>query len=125
MPMNLKTLKDAMKRVNEDAAFRRRGTCDAVMGIKSGSKCYAVTFEAFEVSGVREIDQDGLVDVDFYIDMKKKDWDEFLAGLKSGKAPGLNELDLEQRVVKGEDEGRRLAFLRYHSTFQHFFEAAA
>lgn len=125
MSLTLKTLKAAMKRVNEDPTFKRRGTCDAVMGIKAGSKCYAVTFSAFEVTDVRETDADDLVNVDFYIEMKKREWDQLLDDISAGNHTTLNELDLAQNVVKSSDELKRLTFLQYHTTFQHYIEAAA
>lgn len=123
--ITLKHLKDTMKRVNADPVTRKLGSCDAVMGIKSASKCYAVTFDAFEVTDVREIDQDGLVDVDFYIEMSKKDWTAFLDELAGEQQATLGDLDLERQVVKSRDERHKLTFLQYHLSFQHFFEVAA
>lgn len=123
--ITLSTLKHAMKHANENALMRKLGSCDAVMGIKVASKCYAVTFSAFEVSEVSEIDEDSLRDVDFYIDMKKKDWEAFLASLETDTPQTLNELDLDQQVVKSADERRRLTFFQYHRSFQRFFEIAA
>ncbi|HKI73003.1 MAG TPA: hypothetical protein VJ998_00040 [Pseudomonadales bacterium] len=125
MSMTLSTLKHAMKQINEDSALRKLGSCDAIMGIKVASKCYAVTFTAFEVGDVSEIEQDDLREVDFYIDMKKKDWDTFLASLASDAPQSLNVLDLEQGIVKGADTRRKLAFTQYHLSFQRFFEVAA
>ena len=123
--ITLKNLKDAMKRVNADPATRKLGSCDATMGIKAASKCYAVTFDAFAVTDVREIDQDGLVDVDFYIEMSKKDWTTFLEALAGEQPATLNDLDLTRQVVNSRDERHKLTFLQYHLSFQHFFEVAA
>ena len=123
--MNLSTLKHAMKSANEGTELRKLGSCDAIMGIRIASKCFAVTFAAFEVTDVTEIEEDELREVDFYIDMKKKDWDAFLQSLE-GEAPrSLNELDLENQVIKSADERRRLTFFQYHRSFQRFFEIAA
>lgn len=123
--ISLSTLKQAMKSANDSTTLRKLGSCDATMGIKAASKCYAVTFDAFDVSDVTEIDDDSLRNVDFYIDMKKKDWDAFLASLATDAPQSLNELDLEQQVIKSVDERRRLKFFQYHLSFQHFFEIAA
>ena len=123
--ITLSNLKHAMKRINEESMLRKLGSCDAVMGIKVASRCYAVTFEAFEVVDVSEIDEDDLLDVDFYIDMKKKDWETFLSTLDTDAPQTLNNLDLEHNIVKSADERRRLAFLQYHLSFQRFFEVAA
>ena len=123
--ITLTALKHAMKQANEQAELRKLGSCDAVMGIKVASKCYAVTFNAFDVSDVAEIDADNLRDVDFYIDMKKKDWSDFLESLMTGAPQSLNELDLAHQVVKSTSERRRLTFFQYHRSFQRFFEIAA
>jgi len=125
MAMNLKSLKTAMSRVNGDPAFRKLGTCDAVMGIKAGKRCYAVTFDAFEVDDVREIPEEDLLDVDFYLDMRKKEWDELLADVAGGKQTDLNQLDLERGIVNAKSERLRHTFLQYYLTFQRFIEAAA
>jgi hypothetical protein len=123
--ITLKALKETAKQVNQDSRLRKLGSCDAVMGIKVASRCFAVTFAGFEVAEVAEIDADALLDVDFYIDMKKKQWETFLAGLEGDTPRTLNELDLDDAVVKGADERKRLTFFRYHRSFQHFFEVAA
>jgi len=123
--ITLKALKETARQVNRDSRLRKLGSCDAVMGIKVATRCFSVTFAGFEVADVAEVEEDALLDVDFYIDMKKKEWETFLAGLDGEEPQTLNELDLDHAVVKGADERKRLTFFQYHRSFQHFFEVAA
>ena len=44
--------------VNNDPAFRQLGTVDSVIGVKVGSKIFELTFEAFECTGVREVERE-------------------------------------------------------------------
>lgn len=119
--ITLKGLKDAMKRVNQDGLLRKLGSCDTTMGIKAGKKCYNVTFSGFECSDVGEVSEEDLRDLDFYFEMSRGDWANFVANQTSESPVGLNELDLLEGVVKSRDARRKLNFTRYHRSIQHFF----
>ncbi len=123
--ITLKALRDGRKKANEGQTFRKLGSCDALMGIKAGRKCYSVTFSGFECRAVAEISEDELRDLDFYIEMNRADWEGFLASRNSGAPTGLNELDLTDEVVKSWDARRKLNFTRYHRSIEHFFKCVA
>lgn len=119
--LTLKTLKDAMKQVNQNGSLRALGSCDTTMGIKAGKKCYNVIFSAFEISDVQEISEEDLRDLDFYFEMSRADWESFIANQASEAPVGVNELDLLEDVVKSRDARGKLNFTRYHRSVQHFF----
>lgn len=123
--ITLKSLKDGMKKTNEEQGLRKLGSCDMVMGVKTGNKCYSVTFSGFECVGVNEVGEDDLRDLDFYIDMPKKDWTAFLESQATEHPTTLNQMDLNDAVVKSKDARHKLEFTRYHRTVQHFFRCVA
>jgi len=117
--------------VNQDPRFRALGSCDAVVGVKVGARVFSLTFEAFECSGVAEIDVPGLRDVDFYLEMSPKEWREVIQNIRAnGKADPkhtLNSLDLTRPggILRSKDALLRLSFYRYYLSLQFFFDAAA
>lgn len=119
--------------VNHDENYRRLGTCDATVGIKVPDlgRYYIITFEAFEVAGVREVSEIEAENSDFWLEMPYARWKEMLQNIKAnGKADlhhTLNTLDLEdpQGVARSHDGYRRDAFYRFNQTFQYFFDASA
>lgn len=119
--------------VNRDENYRRLGTCDATVGIKVPDlgRYYIITFEAFEVAGVREVSEIEAENSDFWLEMPYARWKEMLQNIKTnGKADlhhTLNTLDLEdpQGVARSHDGYRRDAFYRFNQTFQYFFDASA
>ena len=54
---------------NADPAFRSLGTAEAQVGVKVGDDVYVLDFDAFECSGVSQVEEYYLVDVDFYLEM--------------------------------------------------------
>ena len=117
--------------VNRSKEFRALGNCDANMGVKVGDRAFSLKFEAFSCEEVSEIGAEGLADLDFYLEMSSKDWRELLSNIKSnGKADGehsLNTLDLtrESGILRVKDDFLRQSFLRYHLSFQAYFDASA
>src|SRR3972149_2098605 len=74
---------EAVKKiVNEDEAFRRLGTVDTKVGVKVGAKVYELDFEAFECLGAKEIAEDELRDVDFWLESDAAGWKELLTNIK-------------------------------------------
>ncbi len=117
--------------VNPSKEFRALGNCDANMGVKVGDRAFSLKFEAFSCEEVSEIGAEGLADLDFYLEMSSKDWRELLSNIESnGKADGehsLNTLDLtrEGGILRVKDDFLRQSFLRYHLSFQAYFDASA
>lgn len=117
--------------VNNDPAFRRLGTVDAVVGVKVGAKIYELTFEAFECVGVREANENALRDMDFYLDQPYDAWKDMITNIKKhGQADlshTLNTIDLTmpEGFAKAHDEYRRDSFYRFNQSIQDFFDASA
>ena len=117
--------------VNQDEAFRRLGTIDAKVGIKVGDKIYELDFEAFECTGVREISEADLRDVDFWLEQSPEQWKEMLENIKQNGAADLqhtlNTLDLNmpEGFAKSYDGYRRDLFYRFNQSLQHFFDASS
>lgn len=117
--------------VNNDPAFRQLGTVDATVGVKAGSKIYELTFEAFECTGVREINENQLRDLDFWMEQPFDKWQEMIENIKkNGHADlshTLNTIDLSmpEGLARSHDGYRRDAFYRFNQSLQDFFNAAA
>ncbi len=116
---------------NTDTQFTSQGTVNCVMGAKVADSAFALTFEGFECSAVRPVDQGALRDLDFYIDLSPAEWRELLDNISanggSDSAHTLNTLDLTipTGCVKSGNELRRTAFFQYHLSLQAFFDASA
>lgn len=125
--LNLDLLQKVRDAVNGDRDFRRLGTCDVRVGIKSGDSAYLVDFEAFECSAVAAIDLDALRDADFYLELSGDAWKSYLSGRRAGTAPSLVSLDVDtpNGIVKGSDPLKTLKFERYHLTLQSFLDTGA
>lgn len=119
--------------VNDDPGYKHIGTCDALVGIKIPDleKNYLLTFEAFEVSDVREVTATEAENTDFWLEMPYIKWKEMIENIKTnGKADlhhTLNTLDIEDPddLARSHDGYRRDAFYRFNQTFQYFFDASA
>ena len=117
--------------VNGDPAFRHLGTVDAVIGVKVGSKIYELTFEAFECTNVREVNENALRDMDFWMEQPWDAWKEMIENIKKhGHADlthTLNTIDLSmpEGLARSQDGYRRDAFYRFNQSIQDFFNATA
>lgn len=119
--------------VNNDESYKRIGTCDSTVGIKvpDKGKNYVMTFEAFEISDVRETSATDAEDTDFWLEMSFAKWKEMIENIKqNGKADlhhTLNTIDLEDPdgLARSNDGYRRDAFYRFNQTFQYFFDSSA
>jgi hypothetical protein len=124
---------DAIKNlVNQDAAFRHNGTIDTVIGVKVGDKIYEITFEAFECTNVREVGENDLRDMDFWLEQPYENWKAMIENIKeNGKADlalTLNTIDLSmpgEGLARSHDGYRRDAFYRFNQSIQDFFDASA
>lgn len=116
---------------NQDSRLRSLGTCDTAVGVKVEEHVFRIDFEAFECADVTEIDETGLLETDFFLDLPAEAWVDLLKNIKSNNgadaAHTLNRLDITHPdgIVHSHDELRRLAFLRYHLSIQSFFDASA
>lgn len=117
--------------VNKDDAFRRLGTVDARVGVRVGDKLYELTFEAFECVGVREIEENALRDLDFWLEQSPDEWRDMVENIKQhGSADlthTLNTIDLNRPdgFAKSYDGYRRDTFYRFNQSLQHFFDSSA
>ena len=123
---------DAVKElVNNDDAFRRLGTVDARIGVKVGGQLFELTFEAFECVGVREIGENDLRDLDFWLEQSPEEWRDMIENIKQhGSADlthTLNTIDLTipEGFARSYDGYRRDAFYRFNQSLQHFFDSSA
>jgi hypothetical protein len=119
--------------VNNDDGYKRIGTCDSSVGIKvpDKGKYYVMTFEAFEISEVRETSSTDAEDTDFWLEMSFAKWKEMIENIKqNGKADlhhTLNTIDLEDPdgLARSNDGYRRDAFYRFNQTYQYLFDISA
>ena len=117
--------------VNSDEAYRRLGTVDARVGIRVGDQIFEVTFEAFECVGAKEISENDLRDLDFWLEQSPDQWREMIENIKRhGSADlthTLNTIDLStpEGFARSYDGYRRDAFYRFNQSLQHFFDASA
>ena len=117
--------------VNNEADFRHLGTVDAAVGVKVGDEIFEVNFEAFECTGVREIQESDLRDVDFWLEQSPEAWKEMLQIIKKNGAADLQhtlntiDLTLPEGFARSHDGYRRDAFYRFNQSLQHFFDASS
>ena len=121
--------------VNNDPDFRKFGTIDCDMGVEIGDTTYRITFEAFEVTDVAEMDDEidaaGDDQLDFVLSMAPGRWREMIENIKQHGAADLdhtlNTLDLEDpdNFARSPDYHRRDKFYRFNQTLQDFFDASA
>jgi len=117
--------------VSADEAFRSLGTIDVRAGVKVGDAIFELTFEAFECTGVREIADSDLSDVDFWLEQSPEDWREMLENIKQHGAADfqhtLNTLDLNsaEGFARSDDGYRRDTFYRFNQSLQHFFDSSS
>ena len=122
---------EAADLLNASDSFERLGSCDADVGVQVGDRCFAITFEAFAVTGVAEVPCDAPGDLDFVLLQTPEQWRAMLENIKAnGGADALytlNSLDLSHSdgLATGEDYTRRDLFYRFNQTFQEFFDMAA
>ena len=111
--------------VNADPSYRRLGTTDLVLGLKSGKAVQIVTFEAFEVATAELSDEASLRDCEVVIEMTPRQWTNYLQRRARGTGPSLVSVDLNRGIVAAPDPVRRLKFERYHLSVQALVDAGA
>lgn len=117
--------------VNHDEEYRKLGYCDANMGVRVGDRVFAIMFEGFEVTSVKEIPDESAEDLDFTLVMPPEKWREMLESIKEhGRGEldyTLNTIDLAtpEEFARASDESRRDLFFRFNQSFQHYFDSSA
>jgi hypothetical protein len=114
---------------------RRNGQADTTMAVKCGGEIYRLDFAVYSITSVRKIDEPGLANVDFYLELDPEIWRAMLENIKQhGRAEGkytLNSLDGEDpngvaRSKAGYSDGdARDAFYRFNQSFQDFFDLSS
>ena len=128
-------LTDVARLAMQDDTYRRFGRVDAIVGLKVGERVFRLTFDVFDIGDIREIAEDDLRDVDFYLDFYQEPdrWGAMLRDIQAhGRAERdftLNSLDL--KLADGlhhsatEDGYRADKFFRYNESLQRFFDLSA
>lgn len=123
----------AVFNANEEYHGAGGGACEAIVGIKVGERNFQVIFEGLECIDAREIEDAGLADMDFYLELQPDEWREMIENIKANGSAGLdytlNTLDLSQEEglakSRSDDQYRRDLFFRYNQTLQFFFDASS
>ena len=118
-------LPGAQAALNKDPAFRKLGSTDLVLGLKSGRAVRRVVFEAFEIASVDEADEAALRDCDVTIEMTPREWTNYLRRRAKGTGPTLSSLDLDRGIVQAANPLDRLKFDRYHLSLQALVDQGA
>jgi hypothetical protein len=126
-------LQDVARLAMHDDVYRRFGRVDASVGLKVGDRVFRLTFDVFEIRDIRDVGEDELRDVDFYLDMEPERWQAMLRDIhERGKAEReftLNSLDLTlpdglHQNAMG-DGYRADKFFRFNENLQRFFDLSA
>ena len=125
MANNLDWMVKAQKSLNKDPKFRKLGSTDMKLCFAIGSQAKLVTFEAFEISSIRDVDPSDLRDADLVVQMPVREWNSYLRKRKAGKGPSLLTLDLDKGVISAENPLKRLLFERYNLSIQAFVDTGA
>ncbi len=119
--------------INIDPAYKHFGTCDSTVGLKIPEleKYFLLTFEAFEITDIREVSDRDAENTDFWMEMSYARWKEMIQNIKdNGKADlhhTLNTIDLEEPegLARSNDGYRRDAFYRFNQSYQQYFDTSA
>ena len=118
-------LPGAQAALNEDSSYRKLGSTDLVLGLKSGRVVRKVVFEAFEITSVSDLDENALRDCDLTIEMSPREWTNYLKRRAKGTGPTLVSLDLDRDIVTAANPLNRLKFDRYNLSLQALVDEGA
>ena len=117
-----------------EAEFKKLGFCDTVMGMKvdgATSHLYALTFEVFDCTDVRELDSADDAELDFLLEAPLPLWREMLESIQKHGFPepaytlnSLSHVGDRMRVVYDDPEGHD-KFYRFMATIQAFVDQAS
>ena len=130
---SIEWLTDVARLAMDDDQYRRFGRVDALVGLKVGERFFRLTFDVFDILDIREIHEDDLRDLDFYLDMEPERWQAMLQTIQQhGHAEReftLNSLDLtlpDGLHQNATDDGYRAdKFFRYNENLQRYFDLSA
>ncbi len=116
------------------AEFEKLGFCDTVMGVKvdgETSHLYALTFDVFDCSNVRELSSPGDAELDFMLEAPVSLWKEMFESIQNNGLPepaftlnSLSHVGDRMKVVYDEPEGHD-KFYRFMATLQAFVNQAS
>jgi hypothetical protein len=116
-----------------DETYRKFGRVDAIVGFRAGERTFSAVFDVFAIRDVREIADEELRDLDFYLAMEPAGWRAMLEDIKRNGEAGLeqtlNTLDLKLpdglAINALEDGYRHDKFFRFNQSLQRFFDLSA
>ncbi len=116
------------------AEFEKLGFCDTLMAVKvddDTSHLYALTFEVFECSEVRELTSTEGVELDFLLEAPLSLWREMFESIQKLGHPepaytlnSLSHVGDRMKVVYDDPEGHD-KFYRFMATIQAFVDQAS
>ncbi len=123
------------RRMQDNAAkFEKLGFCDTTMGIQvesDSSHLYALTFDVFDCSDVREISSPEDAELDFMLEAPLSLWREMFESIKKTGHPepahtlnSLSHVGDQMAVVYDDPEGHD-KFYRFMATIQAFIDQAS
>ncbi len=123
------------RRMAENAAeFEKLGFCDTVMGVKvdgDSSHLYALTFDVFDCTDVRELASPGDAELDFTLEASLALWREMFDSIQKSGQPepaytlnSLSHVGDRMKVVYDDPEGHD-KFYRFMATIQAFVDQAS
>ncbi len=121
--------------MEENAAeFEKLGFCDTVMGVKvdgDSSHLYALTFDVFDCTDVRELGNANDAELDFILEAPLSLWREMFESIKQHGHPepaytlnSLSHVGDRMKVVYDDPEGHD-KFYRFMATLQAFVDQSA
>ena len=122
----------AASALNAEDAWRRLGSTDLVLGLKSGRAVRVVAFEAFAVASVGTVAAARLRDCDLVLEMTPRQWTDYLRRRARGDGPSLVALDAARAaagtqppLARADTPLARLGFERYHLSLQALVDRGA
>jgi hypothetical protein len=124
------------RRMQTNAAeFEKLGFCDMLMGVKVNdgdtSHLYALTFDVFDCSDVRELSSPDGAELDFLLEAPVALWREMLESIQKSGAPevaytlnSLSHVGDRMKVVYDDPEGHDKLY-RFMATLQAFVNQAS
>jgi hypothetical protein len=123
------------RRMSADAAkFEKLGFCDTVMGVKVDGNpphLYALTFEVFDCTDVRELAKADDAELDFLLEAPLSLWREMFESIQKAGHPepaytlnSLSHVGDRMKVVYDDPEGHD-KFYRFMATLQAFVDQSA
>lgn len=115
------------------ATFEKLGFCDAVMGVRVLGKAphlYALTFEVYDCTEVRELGDASEAELDFTLQAPAELWREMLESIRQHGQPApqytlnsLSHIGDRMQVVYEDPEGHDKLY-RFMATIQAYFDNA-